>query len=162
MASRLTGSLVFDAVAATETIDPMRGYKMNNETQVAELVGQVYRDAPAPVRGRLLEQLIKPLGILSLVAVANGVFAKISLGRGWSNLKIAPQDVQDVRVSDVVALANYVQQVSIQAIDGLAQIVATSPALTGSAAAVMLLSVLAHQSRQRPPVVGNDFDVSAG
>ena len=135
---------------------------MNNEKQVAELVGQVYQEAPAVVRSRLIEHLLKPLGILSLVAVANGVFAKISLGSGWSHLKIRPEDAQRVSVSDVVALAHHVQQVSVQAVEGLAQIVARSPALAGSTATVMLLTMLARQSRERAPIVGNDFDVSVG
>ncbi len=135
---------------------------MNNEKQVAELVGQVYEEAPAVVRSRLIEHLLKPLGILSLVAVANGVFAKISLGSGWSNLKVRPEDAARVSVADVVALAHHVQQVSVQAIEGLARIVAASPALAGSTATVMLLTMLARQSRERAPVVGNDFDVSAG
>jgi hypothetical protein len=133
---------------------------MNNEELVPELVGKVYAEAPTVLRSRLLEHLLKPLGLLSLAAVANGVFAKLSLNGGWSNLKIRPEDVQNVKVNDVVVLANYVQQVSVQALDGLAQLVSTSPVLTGSATAAMLLTILSRQAKDRSPVIGNDFDVS--
>ena len=42
---------------------------------IPELVAAVYEAAPAVERGRLLEELLRPLGVLSLVAVAGGVFA---------------------------------------------------------------------------------------
>lgn len=129
---------------------------------VPALVGKVYEEAPLAVRGRLLEHLLKPLGVLSLVAVANGVFARISASNGWSNLKIRPEDAQHVEVNDVVALVNHVQQVSVQAVEGLTQVLTASPVLTGSAAVALLLTLLARQAKQRAPVVGNDFDVSVG
>src|SRR4051812_18284202 len=43
-----------------------------SEAAIAQLVGQVYEIAPPAERSRLLEHLLKPLGVLSLVAIANG------------------------------------------------------------------------------------------
>ena len=54
---------------------------MKNQ-MLAQLVGQVYETAPNPERKRLVEHLMKPLGILSLAAVANGIFVKIRLRAG--------------------------------------------------------------------------------
>lgn len=125
---------------------------------VPVLVAEVYAAAPPCERGRLLEHLLKPLSLLSLAAVANGIFARITLGNGWSNLQVNPEDAARVDSGDVIALVSHVQQVSVQAVEGLATVIATSPVLTGSAAAAVLLTLLAKQAKNRAPVLGNDFD----
>ena len=58
----------------------------------------------------------------------------------------------------MVALVSHVQQVSVQVVDGLSQILTSSPVLAGSTATAMLLALLATQAVQRTPIVGNDFD----
>jgi hypothetical protein len=40
-------------------------------------MGQVYESASPSLRTRMLEPLMHPLGVLSLMAVANGAFAGI-------------------------------------------------------------------------------------
>ena len=122
------------------------------------LVAKVYEEAPPAVRGRLLEHLLKPLSVLSLAAVANGIFARITFSHGWSKLQVSAEDAQSVATGDVVALVNHVQQVSVQAVDGLSKIVATSPVLAGSAAAALLITLLTKRAMQRAPIAGNDFD----
>lgn len=120
-----------------------------SEISIAQLVGQVYESAPPAERSRLLEHLLRPLGVLSLVAVANGIFAKIRFRSGWPELHVRPEDAQNVQASDVITLVNHVQQVSFQAIDGLANMLAASPAMTGSAAAMLLMTVLLQRARTR-------------
>ena len=126
--------------------------------QVPALVARVYAEATPAMRGRLLEQLLKPLSLLSLVAVANGLFAKLTMGDGWVQRKISLEDANQVDASDVIALVNHVQQVSAQAVESLSKIIIGSPVLASSAAAALLLAMLAKQHRNRAPVVGNDFD----
>jgi hypothetical protein len=116
---------------------------------LSELVGSVYATAPPVEKTRLVAHLMKPLGILSLVAVANGVFASIRFRGASNDFPMGIDDVQNVQASDVIALASYAQQVSMQAVNGLAQILATSPAMMSSAAALLLLQILMRQSRQR-------------
>lgn len=125
---------------------------------VPALVAKVYEEAPPVVRGRLIEHLLKPLGVLSLVAVANGVFANFALGNGSAVLQVNPEDAQRIGTRDVAALVSHVQQVSVQVVDGLSQILASSPVLAGSTATAMLLALLAKQAIGRTPIVGNDFD----
>jgi len=120
-----------------------------SEAAIAQLVGQVYELAPPAERRRLLEYLIKPLGVLSLVAVANGIFASIRFRSGWPDLQVRVEDAQNVQSRDVIALVNYVQQVSVHAVDGLAHLLATSPVMTGSAAATLLITLLMQRSRNR-------------
>ena len=119
------------------------------EAEIAQLVGQVYEIAPPTERTRLLEHLLKPLGVLSLVAIANGIFATIRFRSGSSDLHVRLEDAQNVQPGDVITLVRHVQQVSIHAVDGLADMLATSPVMTGSAAAALLMTLLMQRSRNR-------------
>lgn len=119
------------------------------EAAIAQLVGQVYASAPPSVRSRLLEHLIKPLGVLSLAVVANGIFASIRFRSNWPELKVRMEDVQSVQPRDVIALVHSVQQVSAHAVDGLAQLLSSSPVMAGSAAASVLVTVLLQRARNR-------------
>jgi hypothetical protein len=120
-----------------------------SEVTIAQLVAEVYESAPPAERSRLLEHLLRPLGVLSLVAVANGIFASIRFRSGWPDIHVRPEDAQNVQPSDVVSLVNHVQQVSFHAVDGLANMLAASPVLTGSAAAVVLMTVLLQRAQTR-------------
>jgi len=106
---------------------------------LSKLVGKVYQSAAPDERSVLVRQLMQPLGILSLLAVANGVFAKLRLQGGLSAWSTRLDEVQ---VDDVVELASFVQQVSGQAMHSLAQWLSGSPVLLSSAAAVMLVKLL--------------------
>lgn len=112
------------------------------EISIAQLVGQVYESAPPAERSRLIEQLLKPLGVLSLVAVANGIFAKIRFRSGWPDLHVGLADAQSVQASDIITLVNHVQQVSVQAVNDLAGVLAASPVMMSSAAAALLMTLL--------------------
>ncbi len=116
---------------------------------IAQLVGQVYECAPPAERTQLIEFLLKPLGVLSLVSVANGIFANIRLRGDWSDIHVRPEDAQNVQVSDVITLVNHVQQISVHAINGLANMLASSPMMTGSAAAALLMTVLMQRAQTR-------------
>jgi hypothetical protein len=117
------------------------------ELSIAQLVGQVYESAPAAEKSRLLAHLIKPLGVLSLVTVANGIFAHLRLRSAGQDGSAWLTDAPRVQTHDVITLVNYVQQVSVQAVDGLADMLAASPMVTSSAAAALLLSLLMQRAR---------------
>jgi hypothetical protein len=117
---------------------------MKNQ-MLAQLVGQVYETAPNTERKRLVEHLMKPLGILSLAAVANGIFVKIRFKGGWSDVPARMDDTQSaqgVQVSDVIDLANFAQQVSSDAIGGVAHMLASSPVMASSVAAALLVKIV--------------------
>ncbi len=120
------------------------------DLSIAQLVGQVYEAAPPVVQKRLLAQLIKPLGLLSLAAVANGIFASLRFRSAEIDAQGGLDYVNNsVQTHDVITLVNYVQQVSLQAVDGLAEMLAASPVVTGSTAAAVLTSVLVQRARKR-------------
>ena len=117
------------------------------EQMVSQLVGKIYETAPVPVRSKLILQLMKPLGVLSLVAVADGIFAKIRFRSGWPDVQVLPEDVKNVEPQDVVALTHYAQQVSLHVLDGLARVVMGSPVVATSAAAALLIHILMQRNR---------------
>jgi hypothetical protein len=121
-----------------------------HDLSIAQLVGQVYESAPPAVQKRLLAQLIKPLGLLSLAAVANGIFASLRFRSAEVDVQARLESVNNsVQTHDVITLVNYVQQVSSQAVDGLADMLSASPVVAGSAAAAVLVSVLMQRARKR-------------
>ncbi|WP_394788922.1 hypothetical protein [Rhodoferax sp.] len=120
-----------------------------SDDRIAQLVGQVYAAGPAAEQSRLLEHLLRPLGVLSLVAVANGIFAQFRFRSGWQDLHVRMEDAQNVRSSDVEALVHHVQQVRVEAVDGLVKILIASPVMAGSAAAALLVTVLVQRARGR-------------
>lgn len=126
---------------------------------VPALLGRVYAEAPPPLKSRLLEQLLKPLGLLSLAVVCNGAFAGLAFSQNWSTLRIRPEVAQSVGAEQVTVLAGYVQQVSFQAITGLGQVLSASPVLQGSVAASALMALLVQRAREQPKPDQSDFDV---
>ena len=119
------------------------------DRMVSLLVGKIYESAPVAERRNLIIYLMQPLGVLSLVAVADGIFAKIRFRSGWPDMQIRPDDVQSIQTQDVVDLTHYAQQVSTQVLDGLARIVTGSPVLATSAAAALLIHMLLQRRQTR-------------
>ena len=121
-----------------------------SDLSIAQLVGQVYESAPPAIQKRLLAQLIKPLGLLSLAAVANGIFASLRFRSAEVDTQAGLDYVNNsVQTHDVITLVNYVQQVSSQAVDGLADMLSASPVAAGSAAAAVLISILMQRASKR-------------
>ena len=128
---------------------------------IPQLVGQFFVSAPSSERSRLIEYLLRPLGVLSVAGVANGIFAKVLFRRGFQDLHVRADDFQDVHASDVIALVDYAQQVSVEAVDGLAQLLAVSPLIATSAAAALLVSLLVQRaSARRARAIDDDFPVA--
>ena len=143
------------AHGADETIAPLIDeiFESSSEavqhTLLSQLVAKVYEVAAPHERKRMLEQLLMPMGVLSLVAVANGIFAKIRFRSGWQGANVRLEDAQMVAPTDVVALVNHVQQVSVDAVNGLTVMITASPVLTASASATLLLKILLRRAQSR-------------
>jgi hypothetical protein len=130
-----------------------------DDPDVPVLVAAVFEAAPPPERKRLLELLIRPLGLLSLAAVANGIFAKMGLRSNWTSISVQADDVSSVQRDDVMALALHVQQMGAHAFDGMRTVLTNSPTLMGSTAAVLLLTLLTQEYKRRnAAALENDFD----
>jgi len=122
------------------------------QTSIPQLVGEIYESVPPSERASLLEPLLRPLGVLSLLGIANGIFASVRFRSGWPDMHVQLEDIRNVRGSDVTALFDYAQQVSVEAVDGLVQMVSASPVLAGSAAAWLLATALVRLAEARRTV----------
>lgn len=116
---------------------------------VPVLLAQVYDVAPPPERTRLLTQLMQPLGVLSLVAVAGGVFARLRFRDAPGPLNLRIEDTLLIGAEEVRALAEHAQQVSVETVDALRLWLTQGPVLAGSAAAVLLVQLLKRRAAQR-------------
>lgn len=116
---------------------------------IPALVGQVYEAASASERVSLIEHLMSPLSLLAVFAVANGLFARLWFQRGFQDNRIRVEDTFAVGKADVAALTDFVQQVSAETIDGIAQVVSASPGLAATAAAALLLAAIGRRFRMR-------------
>ena len=120
-----------------------------SEQDIPELVAQLYCDASPPDKSRLLELLVRPLGLLPLFALADGVFARIWWRNGRDSLQqIRVEDALAVSAQDIATLVTYVQQSSVEVLDGLLQIINASPVLASSTAAVVVMLVLQRSGRR--------------
>ena len=121
-----------------------------SDQDIPELVAQVYRDASPPEKSRLLELLVRPLGLLPLFALADGVFARIWWRNGQDSLQqIRVEDALAVSGQDIATLVAYVQQSSVEVLDGLLQIINASPVLASSTAAIVVMLVLQRRARAK-------------
>lgn len=107
-----------------------------------ELVAQLYADAPPMEKSRLLASLLRPLGLLSLFALADGAFARIWLRHGGREWRVTPEDAQQISASNIADLVAYLEQASSEALDAIGAVIGASPLLAGSASAVLVLLTL--------------------
>jgi hypothetical protein len=82
------------------------------------------------VQCSLLEYLMRPLGVLALLPVGSGVFARIRFLSGRPDTPIGLEYLQQVRTADVMALVEYVMQRSEEFLDGLVRLLDCVPGFT--------------------------------
>ncbi len=115
---------------------------------LARLVGKTFETAPVTTQARLLEQLLQPVGMLPLIAVANGLFARLRFRAGWSHPAIRQSDLVSVRSGDVATLAEQLLQMRSDALIGLIPLLVNAAAQSGSRVASTLATLL-HQRAPR-------------
>ena len=120
---------------------PERTLRRPTRPRVARLVSRLYGAAGAPLRARLLECLVRPLGALGLMAVASGAFGRLLHRASEGHAGIPLDDVERYSNDQTFELVRFVEQVSPEAIQQIAALLADSPVSVAafSAAATMLL-----------------------
>ena len=119
------------------------------ERMLTQLVAKVFEASPPPERSLIINRLLRPMGVLSLATVANGVFARYQFSSDGQEWQIRIEDAVNVRTSDIIALVERAQQVSNNAVSGLIEVISKSPVLASSAAASILLMALLQYSQNR-------------
>jgi len=116
---------------------------------VPVLVAALYDEAPAPLRQRLLNHLLRPVGPLALAVLAAGAFARLLPQDRWNSVQVQLDDVLNIRPDQVLALASYVEQKSPELLWRLPEILASSPVMLGTLSGALLLAALRHSRRRR-------------
>jgi hypothetical protein len=93
-----------DPAAAAHGREPSRP-----RSPLPELIADAYRRAAAPLRRKLLEGLLRPVGSLALAAIASGAFSTFLL-RGTQSVTL--DDVARITADQVAALAGFVDQIN--------------------------------------------------
>jgi hypothetical protein len=80
-------------------------------TAIARVVSRIYRAANEAQRVSLLNHLLRPLGVLGLVAVASGTFARLVRRDGLMPNALAAEDVVRYSSEQVRELTVFVHEV---------------------------------------------------
>lgn len=99
----------------------------NSIRAIAELVSAVYEESPPPLRTRLLECLVRPLGPLAVVAIAAGAFRHLLYRLRRDAKPISPDDLSRVTSTHVLELTRYVEQCSPDALLHIGALIANRP-----------------------------------
>lgn len=118
-----------------------------NRALVPLWVAGLYRDAHAGLRVQLLERLLRPMGVLGLVAVADGVFAALRHRHGWQRLQVTTEDTAAVSADHVFQLAAYLQERAPEALTSLTDLLASHPAALATVSGALLWDLLRRSSR---------------
>jgi len=119
------------------------------ERMLPSWTAQAYDEAPAAVRPRIIECLMRPVGVLGLVAVAGGAFAALRQRNGWEQLQVGLGDAVQVSTAQVFELASYVQQTAPDAFSQVADLFTTQPAGVGAAMLIQAVAMRPWAGRRR-------------
>jgi hypothetical protein len=116
-------------------------------------VSRLYAAANRPLRTQLLDCLLRPLGTLGLAGIAAGAFASFLHRSGTDGARVVIDDVGRYSNDQILELARFVEQVSPQALQQFAGLIADNPvgmAAFSASAAMLLLRAVRPVSPQGP------------
>ena len=113
------------------------------------LIADFYDEAPPSLKVRLLDNLLRPVGPLALVAIAAGAFGNLLPTARWRAVTVTLDDVARISASQVLELARYVEQKSPDVLLQLPQLLGDRPLATGTVSGALLWLVLSGWNRRR-------------
>jgi hypothetical protein len=117
-------------------------------TPIPKLIATAYGEAAGPLRVKLLECLLRPVGVLGLVAIATGAFGELLRRGSYRRLDITLDDAARVTTDQMLELARYVEQYKPETFQQIASLLAETPVGIASVSGSVLLLAL-HAWRQR-------------
>lgn len=121
-----------------------------------------YAESPPDLRARMLECLLRPMGVLALVGVAGGVFAQLRQRTGWQRVQVTLEDTVSFTADQVLELATYVQQSTPDVFGQLADLLTGSPAALSGLSAALLLHALRRSSASSAPTASSQTPSTKG
>jgi hypothetical protein len=135
-----------------DTVDPLPvGRAPVGAGRLARLIARLYSSSSLVVRTRLVACLVRPLSPLGLTAIAAGAFTVVLSRGGPGGLSVAMADVARFSKEQIAELARFVEQVSPEALQQAAGLIADNPFGAGSFAAsvALLLSLELRRAKMR-------------
>jgi hypothetical protein len=116
---------------------------------IPKLIAAAYSEATGPLRVRLLECLLRPVGVLGLVAIAAGAFGELLRRGSYQRLEVSLDDAARVTADQMLELARYVEQCSPDTFQQVSSMLADTPlGIASVSGSVLLLALRAwHQRR---------------
>jgi hypothetical protein len=124
--------------------------------EIARVVSRVYRAANGAARADMLAHLLRPLGLLGLVSVASGAFARLVRRDGRVPDTIAAEDIVRYSSEQIRELTLFVHEVNPDALQPLIEQLAQNG--MGIAALSTAALVLLHRSSRRSSAVSRTTD----
>jgi hypothetical protein len=122
--------------------------------RLPELIADVYRAATSPLRAKLLECLLQPVGPLGLVVIAAGAFGEFLRRGNYTRLAISTEDATRISAAQMLELARYVEQSNPETFQRIASLLAEDPvAIAGLGGSIFLVALQAWRRR------GSDHEV---
>ena len=150
----------YDDESLRHSVMPSRIDQVTRRSRVARLMSHAYGAAGAPLRATMLACLVRPLGSLGLVAVASGAFAGLLRRGGERATGLSLDEVGSYSNDQIFELVRFVEQVSPDAIQQVASLLADSPvgiAAFGAGAAMLLVRAVRHQEPTRDRTLPRDI-----
>lgn len=115
--------------------------------EVPRYVSQLFDAAPVGVRAQLIETLMRPMGVLGLVAVAGGAFAAVRQRNGWQHLRVTLDDAARITADQIQELSTYLVQAAPEVFSQIADLLDRQPLLMSSLSTVLLLHAVQRLGR---------------
>lgn len=115
---------------------------------IAKVVSRVYRVANDAIRAEMLTHLLRPLGVLGLVAVASGAFARLVRRDGLVPDPISAEDMLRYSSEQIRELTMFVHEVNPEALQALVEQLAQN-GIGIAALSTAALVMLQRSSRER-------------
>jgi len=124
------------------------GLRGGRLSRIPELIADVYSAATAPLRARLLECLLQPVGPLGLVAIAAGAFGEFLHRGSYKQLAVSLDDAARISADQMLELARYVEQCNPDTFQQIASLLAENPlGIAGLSGSVLLLALQGWRKR---------------
>jgi hypothetical protein len=126
-----------------DAVDPLPTRTPDRTGRIARLLARLYGSSSLVVRTRLVACLVRPLSPLGLAAVSAGAFTVVLARSSGGGLSVAMADVARFSKDQIAELARFVEQVSPEALQQAAALLADNRSAVGTfAASVALLLTL--------------------
>lgn len=149
----------FEDATWSATARPARSEAEARPDPVPRLISRIYSASDAPLRVRVLQRLLDPLGTLALAAISAGAFAGFLQHRSAEGLRVSVDDASQFSSDQIAELVRFVGQVSPETLQSIVSSLADNPVgVTAFSASAIVLLLRAFKRTDR---AGNKLPGSA-